>query len=139
MYSTIMVPVDLAHTGRLEKALKTAADLANQYGAEAIYVSVSTAAPSEMAHTPAEFEAKVAAFAADQGAKHGHKARAHAILSHDPAIDLDPSLMKAADELGADLIVMASHVPGLTDYIWPSNGGQIAGHAKASVFVVRGD
>jgi nucleotide-binding universal stress UspA family protein len=133
-----MVPVDLAHAGRLEKALKTAADLANHYEAEAVYVSVSTAAPSAIAHTPAEFEAKVAAFASDQAVKHGHKTRAHAILSHDPAIDLDPSHMKAADELGADLIVMASHVPGLTDYIWPSNGGQVAGHAKASVFVVRG-
>jgi hypothetical protein len=32
---------------------------------------------------------------------------------------------------------MASHVPGLTEYVWPSNGGKLAGHAKASVFVVR--
>ena len=40
---------------------------------------------------------------------------------------------------GADLVVMQSHVPGLMDYIWPSNGGKVAGHAKCSVLVVRGD
>lgn len=137
VYSTIMVPVDLAHAGNLEKALNTAADLAKHYGASVVYVSVSTTAPSAIAHTPAEFKAKLDAFAADQAARHGHRASGHAILSHDPAVDLDPSLMKAADDLGADLIVMASHVPGLTDYIWPSNGGQVARHAKASVFVVR--
>ena len=33
--------------------------------------------------------------------------------------------------------VRAQHLPGLTDYVWPSNGGKIAAHAKASVFVVR--
>jgi nucleotide-binding universal stress UspA family protein len=31
MYSRIMVPVDLAHIERLEKALATAADLAKHY------------------------------------------------------------------------------------------------------------
>ena len=62
---------------------------------------------------------------------------AHAIFSHDPAVDLDPALIKAAEEIGADLIVMASHIPNLMDYVWPSNGGTIAGHSKASVFVVR--
>jgi len=42
------------------------------------------------------------------------------------------------DEIGADLVVMQSHLPGLVDYVWPSNGGKIAGHSRASVFVVRG-
>ena len=40
--------------------------------------------------------------------------------------------------LGADLVVMATHVPNLTDYIWASHGGHLASHAKASVFLVRG-
>ena len=45
---------------------------------------------------------------------------------------------EAAEELGADLVVMATHVPNLTDYIWASHGGHLASHAKASVFLVRG-
>jgi nucleotide-binding universal stress UspA family protein len=59
------------------------------------------------------------------------------LTSHDPAADLDPTLLKAVEETGADLVVMASHVPGLTDYIWPSNGGTVARRAKVSVMVVR--
>jgi len=41
------------------------------------------------------------------------------------------------EEAGADLVVMASHVPNVTDYIWPSHGGWVAEHSDASVFVVR--
>lgn len=132
-----MVPVDLAHAGGLDRALACAADLARHYGAPTVYVGVTSNTPSKIAHTPKEFEAVLGEFAREQGAKHGIDASAHAMVSKDPSIDLDDTLLKAVDEVGADLVVMASHVPNLTDYIWPSNGGSIAGHARASVLVVR--
>jgi nucleotide-binding universal stress UspA family protein len=138
MYKTIMVPVDLAHAARLEKALATAADLCRHYGATAVYVGVTTSVPSSIARTPDAFAKKLDAFAADQAAKHGHTAEGHSVISHDPTIDLDPALLKAAEDIGADLIVMASHIPNITDYVWPSNGGEVASHAKASVMIVRG-
>ena len=137
MYKVIMVPVDLRHTDRLKKALATAADLCRHYGAKALYVSVTSSAPSEVAHTPKEFSEKLAAFAAAQTAQFGHSATSHAVVSPDPAIDLDDVLLKAAGEVSADLIVMASHVPNIADYVWPSNGGRVAAHAKVSVLVVR--
>jgi len=68
---------------------------------------------------------------------HGHKATSHSIVSHDPAADLDKSLMKACEEINADLVVMASHVPGVADYLFPSHGGEMARHAGVSVMVVR--
>jgi nucleotide-binding universal stress UspA family protein len=46
-------------------------------------------------------------------------------------------LLSAINDAGADLVVMASHVPGLTEYVWPSHGGKIASHSTASVFVIR--
>jgi nucleotide-binding universal stress UspA family protein len=46
-------------------------------------------------------------------------------------------LMAAIGELSTDLVVMASHVPNIADYLWPSNGGKIASHATASVMIVR--
>ncbi|EAQ01583.1 Universal stress protein (Usp) [Pseudooceanicola batsensis HTCC2597] len=137
MFKKIMVPVDLAHADRLEKALACAGALASQFGAETIYVGVSAAAPSSVAHTPEEFAQKLSAFAKEQAQRHGITTGAHAMTSHDPATDLDPTLMKAVDETGADLVVMASHVPNIADYVWPSNGGTLASHAKASVLVVR--
>ncbi len=137
MFKRIMVPVDLAHADRLERALTCAADLAKHYGADVVYVGVAAATPSSIAHTPAEFAGKLAAFADAQAAARGIPAVAHAVTSHDPSVDLDPTLLKAVDETGADLVVMASHIPNLTDYVWPSNGGTVAAHAKVSVLVVR--
>lgn len=137
MFKTIMVPVDLAHANRMERATTAAADLAKHYGATLIYVGVTAPTPSPIAHTPQEFARKLQAYADDQAAKHGHQASAHAMVSHDPTIDLDDTLLRAVGEIGADLVVMASHIPNVADHIWPSNGGYIASHAKSSVFIVR--
>lgn len=138
MFSNIMIPVDLAHADKLDRALRVGADLARLYGATVTYVAVTAATPSSVAHTPEEFATKLEAFAKAEGDRHGHAARAHAMTSHDPAADLDPTLLKAVDETGADLVVMASHVPNIADYVWPSNGGTVATRAKVSVLVVRG-
>ncbi|NND41526.1 MAG: universal stress protein, partial [Silicimonas sp.] len=55
----------------------------------------------------------------------------------DPTTEVDDALVRAIDETGADLVVMASHVPNVMDHIWPSKGGKQAQHAKCSVMVVR--
>ena len=65
MYEKIMVPVDLAHVDRLEKALTTAADLARHYRIPICYVGVTTSLPGAVAHTPAEFARKLEQFGAD--------------------------------------------------------------------------
>jgi len=137
MFTRILAPVDLAHKDKLGRALNCAADLARHYGIPLAYVGVTAAAPSSVAHNPAEYEARLAEFAAAQGAAHGVTTEAHARISHDPISDLEQTLLRAIDEIGADLVVMASHVPGLADRIWPSNGGRIAEHAKVSVMIVR--
>ena len=132
-----MVPVDLAHVDRLDRALACAADLARQYGSVVVYVGVSAATPSSLAHTPAEFADLLTAFARRQSTEQGIQTESHAMTSRDPAVDLDPTLLKAVDETKADLVVIASHIPNITDHIWPSNGGTLASHAKISVMVVR--
>ncbi|WP_420324930.1 universal stress protein [Mameliella sp.] len=137
MFKRIMVPVDLKHADRLEKALGCAADLARHYEATLVYVGVAAATPSSIAHTPEEFAKKLKEFAEDHGKDYGIAVESHAVTSHDPTIDLDPTLLQAVDDTGADLVIMASHIPNITDYIWPSNGGTVAGHAKVSVMVVR--
>lgn len=137
MFKRIMVPVDLTHADRLAKALNVAGELAAHYGARLIYVGVTAATPSAIAHTPAEYGDKLNAFAKAQGLAAGAEAEAHPVVTHDPAVDLDPALVKAATDTGADLVVMASHIPGIADHFWPSNGGTIAARAKISVMVVR--
>ena len=137
MYKTIMTPVDLEHEDQLDKALATAADLAKHYGAALYAVGVTAAAPSRIAHNPTEYAAKLDAFAQAQTTKRGVAFEPLAKVSHDPAVDIDDTLEKAAEEIGADLVVMASHVPGFADYIFASRAGYLASHSHLSVFVVR--
>ena len=137
MFKKIMTPVDLTHADRLGRALDVTAEMAKTHGAEVVYVGVAASAPNALAHTPEEFAAKLDDFAAAQAAKYGHKASAHAILSHDPSVDLNRTLEAKVGELGADLVVMATHLPNVADYIWSGHGAHVAAHSKASVFLVR--
>ncbi|MBO6639242.1 MAG: universal stress protein [Roseitalea sp.] len=140
MYKMIAVPVDLAHADKLKKAIDTSADLAKLYGAQVTYIGVTAAAPGSGGHNPDEYRTHLDAFAAEQAKAHGIGVATHAVVSHDPAANLDRDLLAAVDEIGADLVVMASHTPGAVDrfwHLWPSHGGAMATHATASVFVVR--
>ena len=137
MYQHIMVPVDLAHAEALEKALQTAADLGRHYGCPVTYVGVTASTPGALGHNPDEFAERLAAFGREETAKRGVEIATRAVTSHDPTADLDTALLHTAQELGADLVVMATHLPSMADYLWPSNGGRMAAHSSLSVFLVR--
>lgn len=137
LFKKIMVPVDLAHVASLSRALDCALDLAQRHGAEITYVGLTAPAPSALAHNMAEFEAKLKAFAASQAEGHNIKATGHMVECHDPAVELDKSLMVAVREIQPDLVVMQSHKPGLVDYVFEGHGPYLAQHANASVMLVR--
>lgn len=137
MFSTIMIPVDLASVGHMDKALSLAADLALRYDARAHVVGVTQSSPTPVARTPEAYAGKLAAFAAERSKPLGIRLEAHTEISHDPAVDLDDVLLRAATTIDADLIVMASHVPGFAEHVIASNAGYVASHAGISVFVVR--
>jgi nucleotide-binding universal stress UspA family protein len=137
MYSSIMIPVNLAKTNETAKAISVAADLAKLYSAKAYIVGVGQTAPSKTAHNPKEFSEKLNAFAAEQSEAQGVEFTPHSELSHDPAVDLDDILLRAAKTLDVDLAVMASHIPGYAEHFFASNAGYLASHASISVFVVR--
>lgn len=46
-------------------------------------------------------------------------------------------ILRAADRLGVDLIVMGAHRPELSDYLLGPNAARVVRHAKQSVYVVR--
>jgi len=137
MYNRIVVPVDLAHSDKLTRALTAAADLCKHYHAEIYLLAVTTSAPTEVAHDPKEFSEALSEFAATQSAALGVEFKSMSAVSHDPAVDLSKVLDKQIHELKADLVVMASHVPGFRDYIFASHSGYLASHTDLSVFVVR--
>jgi nucleotide-binding universal stress UspA family protein len=59
----------------------------------------------------------------------------HPIVSHDPTIDLDKTLVDAVDELGADLVVMGSHIP--RHFELRNHGAHLAQLTHHSVMLVR--
>ena len=137
MFKRIMVPVDLGHVDSLGKALKTAADLSRHYGIPAVYVGVTPNTPGPIAHNPQEYAQKLEAFCQAEASRHGHEALSKPVIAQDPTSDLDDHLGEALEEIGADLVVMQSHVPNISDRLWPSHGGSLATHTQASVLLVR--
>ncbi|WP_152208712.1 universal stress protein [Marinobacter changyiensis] len=139
MYSKILVPVDLAQTEKMTKALDTAIDIAKHYHSELCYVTVSNTTPSEAAHNPEELAEKLATFASEQGQFHGLKTESMVIKAADTAVELDKKLVEVIKDSGADLVVMASHAPGIGDklHFIHSNAANIVKHSDISVFVVR--
>ena len=137
MYTRIAVPVDLAHADKLSKALSTAADLARHYHASVCLLAVTSSAPSEVAHNPDEFHRKLQQFAETQSEALGVTFETRDAVTPDPAIDLVKVLDQQIHELGADLVVMASHVPGFRDYVFASHSGYLVSHTDLSIFVVR--
>ncbi len=137
LFEKILVPIDLSHADKLEKSVSAGARLARAEKIPVVFVAVTTAVPGALAHTPDEFRDKLDAYVADQAAKYGITASGHAVVAPDPVAELEASLLQAIQDTGADLVVMATHIPNVTDHFWPSNGGRVASHADASVFLVR--
>ncbi|MGM0385579.1 MAG: universal stress protein [Actinomycetota bacterium] len=137
MFQRIMVPIDLAHIDQLARPLQVAADAARHYGAEVWYVAVTSDAPGSVARTPRQYQQKLDAFVAEQSTLHGQPAHGRVLLSPDPVADLDDVLIHTIKDLGADLVIMGTHLRRHLGAVMPSHGGKVATHTKASVFLVR--
>lgn len=136
-YHKIMVPVDLAHVGALEKALRTAADLATHYRIPVCFVSVHERRDDLADAESDAFQQELENFALDQAERHGFEAMARACLRDASSPDIRETLMRALEESGADLVVMASHLPDVDDRMFASNAAYVAASAPVTVMVVR--
>lgn len=58
----------------------------------------------------------------------------HPHVLHGPIYD---EILRAADKLGVDLIVIGAHRPDLKDYLLGPNAARVVRHARQSVYVVR--
>ena len=132
-----MIPVDLEHVSTQEKAIKFAVDIGRLYEARLCLVGVTTSGPSSVAHNEEEFNEKLAEYASSKSTEYEIDFDHMTVHSNDPVADLDEELANASEELGADLIVLASHVPGFMDHFFRSNASQLVTHTSISVVIVR--
>lgn len=137
MFKEILVPVDLAEKKMLQKAVYVAADLAKHYAAKITLVSVVGGLQQKVSNSSGEYASMLADFAAEVAKSSGTEIQSRIFEVPDPSVEVDRKLLQAIEELGADLIVMATHQPGWIEYLVDSHGGRLASHAPISVFVVR--
>jgi nucleotide-binding universal stress UspA family protein len=142
MYKNILLPIDLNSIETQEPAIGTAIQLTKTFGARLHVMAVVPDLGVGVVSTffPEDYEQKVMA-AADaelqdflrQRMPKGIDAR-HAVANG----TIYKEVLDFAEQIEADLIVMASHRPELKDYLIGPNAARVVRHANCSVLVVRG-
>ena len=141
MFKNVLLAIDLNEPTSWARALPAALE-----------VCKPSAATLHVIYVAAEVNVQVATFfPAEANERLYEQARADLeawLREHVPAgIDVRPivaqgnvyrQIMDAARRIGADLIVMASHKPSLSDYLLSANAAHVVRHAACSVMVVRG-
>jgi nucleotide-binding universal stress UspA family protein len=141
MFKDILLPVDLDQEASWRKALPVALKACEAFGARLHVMTVVPDFGMTMVsqYFPADYEKKVME-AADRrlhafvrqhvpaGAKVQHII-AHGVIYQE--------ILAAGKRVQADLIVLASHRPELSDYLIGPNAARVVRHAVCSVWVVR--
>ena len=139
-YKHILVPVDVSEDRSWEKAFRSTEKLVATFSAQ---VSVMTVIPDlrtgAMAQFfPADFEESATA----EETKELKSIVEKELTIKDVGVRVSfgtiySEILDTAEELGCDLIVMASHRPGLEQFLLGPNAAKVVRHARCSVFVVR--
>lgn len=141
MYKSILLSIDLNHEKSWEHALPAALDLTKCLGAELHLVTIVPRIGMSIVGTflPEDFEKqalqKAGADLHDFAVKHipeGVRGKSH--VAHGVVRE---EILKAADTLKCDLIIMAPHRRGLQNMLVGPNTEYVTRHAKQSVLVVR--
>jgi nucleotide-binding universal stress UspA family protein len=134
MYTTILVPIDLSDTEHCRKTLA----IARQVGGDqsriiALYVAADVPA-FVAAELPEGLLQQNITLARGELAKLAEEVGAESEVR---AGHTSMNILECAKEVGADLIVIASHRPGLQDYFLGSTAARVVRHAECAVLVDR--
>lgn len=139
MYSRILVAVDLDRSWSWAGALPVAVALARCFSARLTLCSVvrDAEAALEAEWSPIGYremldiaKARLAELASGAGMPIDVEVGTGTVCS---------GILSVAERIDADLILLASHVPGLRDHLWSAQAARVARRAACSVLIVRGD
>jgi nucleotide-binding universal stress UspA family protein len=139
MFSSILVPIDIAHRSSWEHALPKAFELAAASGASVTVLTVvrdltlmfeAVQLPIQLERILGDARIRLAHIVAEYARERGveQQVRSGSIVRE---------IIAAAKERNVDLILMASHRPELRDYLIGPNAAYVAQHAPCSVLVLR--
>jgi nucleotide-binding universal stress UspA family protein len=136
MYNTILVPIDLSHPERAVPMFEQAKAMLSA-GGKMVAAHIVPAIPAYVAsELPEEHEARTI----------GNARKTMIDMAKDAGVDAEivvdsgnaaTACLRVAERCGADLIVVASHNPNLSDYFLGSTAARIVRHAACSVLVMR--
>jgi len=141
MYRDILLPIDLTDPSSWHKALPVALSFCRSFGARLHVVTVVPDFGMAIVgqYFPESFE--------KQMIEETRKALHAFVSEHVPAEvpvqhvvahgTVYQEILRKANEIGVDLIVIGSHRPELRDYLLGPNAARVVRHAEMSVLVVR--
>lgn len=139
MIKTILVPIDIGQLEAGATALELARDLAKTQGGKFILLNVLEPVPGYVAaQIPADIHETALSHAAAKlneiVSEHGLPDTTEVVVRQGhPSTEI----LEYGKKSGADLIVIASHDPGLADYFLGSVAARVVRHAHCSVLVAR--
>ena len=137
MYNTILIPIDMAHIEKAKVMIDAAKSQAKE-GAHLVLLNVIDAVPSW-----------ATTYMPDNEILANHHKSAHdelVAIANDNSIDAESlvqtghsysTILEIADKIKAELIIIGSHHPGVSDYFLGSTAAKVVRHAKCSVYVIR--
>lgn len=140
MFKKILVPIDVSHTDSGAAGLKTAVALGGKSGAELVLLNVTSPVPNLVAaQLPSNYldtaQEKASEVLKELASSVGLESGSYEIKTAQGGAYVE--ILSVAKSGGADLIVVASHQPDLSDYLLGSTAAKIVRHATCSVLVVR--
>ncbi|NNE80043.1 MAG: universal stress protein [Silicimonas sp.] len=137
MYKNILVPIDPSHEERHDVALEMAEHLADADDAVITAAIVIEPVPSYIGMTDraGELETHAIDYAKASLAKFSQRSPRlkSAILHGSPGNEI----VEYAEKNDIDCIVIASHKPGLADYLLGSTAARVVRHVRCNVHVLR--
>lgn len=136
MYKNIVVPVEMGQLEKGEKILRKAIALLDE-GGEIVLLSITEHIPGYLTiDLPADFTDRNVAEAEARLRALGDACGVSAkilVKIGSPAREI----IATADELAADLVIIGSHRPNLSNYLLGSTADRVVRHANCSVLVDR--
>ena len=136
MYQNILVPIDVAHIAEGKTSIEIAMNNLGE-GGQILLLYVIQEIPSWAA-------ASLPEGIRDNSIKDAQAALEKLAADYDSATEVEireghsyQTILDYAEERQVDLVVIASHQPGLKDYYLGSTAAKVVRHATCSVHVVR--
>lgn len=141
MFKKVLLAVDLNEPGSWKRALPAALELCGTDKATLHVITVMPGIdPSISPYFPEDANRKMLETAAEDLRRFvkenvPREVKAKAIVAQG---SIYRQILDAAERVDADVVVMASHKPDVTDYLLGANAAHVVRHCPRSVLVVRG-